>query len=122
MIIVHNSMNPNEETNTNPDTLSKANKVVLPIMTILVALFTPVLLQGHLNVILRDLFNPEGCIILTPGLRVVSTLVCYAITAATGGALLHISRIPKRWLTILFFVLTFLWTGFVAAIEYLAID
>ena len=115
-------MNPNNETNNNPDTLNKTDKVVLLIMIIMVALFTPVLLQGHLNVIFRDLFNPEGCIILTPGLRVVSTLVCYAITAAAGGALLHISRINKRWLTILFFVLTFLWTGFVAAILYLAID
>ena len=115
-------MNPNEESNNNPDALSKKDKVVLLIMTILVALLTPVLLQGHLNVIFRDLFNPEGCIILIPELRVVSTLVCYAITAAAGGALLHISRTHKRWLTILFFVLTFLWTGFVAAIAYLAID
>ena len=122
LIIVHNSMNPNEETNTNPDTLSKANKVVLLIMTILVALFTPVLLQGHLNVIFRDLFNPQDCIILIPELRVVSTLVCYGITAAAGGTLLHISRIHKHWLTILFLVLTFLWTVFVAAVLYLAID
>lgn len=115
-------MNPNEETNNNPDTLSKADKVVLLIMTIMVALFTPVLLQGHLNVIFRDLFNPEGCIVLIPELRVVSTLVCYGITAAAGVTLLHISRIHKRWLTILFFVLTFLWTVFWAAMEYLAID
>lgn len=78
-------MNPNEETNTNPDTLSKTDKVVLLTMTIMVALLTPVLLQYKLNVIFRDLFNPEGCVILTPGLRVVSTLVCYAITAAAGG-------------------------------------
>ena len=115
-------MNPHNETNNIPNTLSKTDKVLLLIMTIMVALFTPVLLQGHLNVIFRDLFNPEGCIVLIPELRVVSTLVCYAITAAAGGTLLHISRIHKRWLTILFFVLTFLWTGFVAAIEYLAID
>ena len=115
-------MNPNKETNNNPATLSKKDKVVLLIMTILVAQFTPVLLQGHLNVIFRDLFNPEGCIVLIPELRVVSTLVCYAITATAGGTLLHISRIHKRWLTILFLVLTFIWTGFVAAIAYLAID
>lgn len=102
--------------------MSKTDKVILLIMTVLVALFTPVLLQGHLNVIFRDLFNPEGCIILTPGLRVVSTLVCYGIAAAAGWTLLHISRIHKRWFTILFFVLTFLWTGFVAGILYLAID
>ena len=112
-------MNPNKETNNNPATLSKKDKVALLIMTILVALFTPMLLQDHLNVIFRDLFNPEGCIILTPGLRVVSTLVCYAITATAGGTLLHISRIHKRWLTVLFCVLTFLWTGFVAARAYL---
>ena len=115
-------MNPNKETNNNPATLSKRDKVVLLIMTILVTLLTPVLLQGHLNVIFRDLFNPEGCIILTPELRVVSTLVCYAITAAAGGALLHIARMRKRWLAILFFVLTFLWTVFVAMAFYLAID
>jgi hypothetical protein len=115
-------MNNNKETNNNPDTLSKANKVVLLIMTIVVALLTPVLLQGHLNVIFRNLFNPPGCIVLVPGLRVVSTLVCYGIAAAAGGTLLRIARIHKRWLTVLFFVLTFLWTGLVAAALYLAID
>lgn len=114
-------MNPNKETN-NPDTPSKANKVVLLIMTIMVALLTPVLLQGHLNVIFRNLFNPSGWIVLVPGLRVVSTLVCYGLTAAAGGTLLRIARIHKRWLTVLFFVLTFLWTGLVAAALYLAID
>lgn len=115
-------MNTNKETNNNPDTLSKTHKVALLIMTILVALLTPMLLQGHLNVIFRNLFNPPGCIVLVPGLRVMSTLVCYGITAAAGGTLLRIARIHKRWLTVLFFVLTFLWTGFVAAALYLAID
>ena len=85
-------MNPNKETNNNPDTLSKAHKVVLLTMTILVALLTPVLLQGHLNVIFRNLFNPSGWIVLVPGLRVVSTLVCYGIAAAAGGTLLRIAR------------------------------
>ena len=115
-------MNTNKETNNNPDTLSKTDKVVLLIMTIIAALLTPVLLQGHLNVIFRNLFNPPGWIVLVPGLRVVSTLVCYGITAAAGGFLLHRSGIRKQWLTILFFVLTFLWTGLVAAALYLAID
>ena len=114
-------MNPNKETN-NPDTPSKADKVVLLIMTVMLALLTPVLLQGHLNVIFRDLFNPPGWIVLVPGLRVVSTLVCYGIAAAAGGTLLRIARIHKRWLTVLFFVLTFLWTGFVAGVLYLIID
>ena len=123
MIGEYSSMNnPNNETNNNPDTLSKTDKLLLLIMTILVALLIPVLLQGHLNVIFRNLFNPPGCIVLVPGLRVVSTLVCYGITAAAGGTLLRIARIHKRWLTVLFFVLTFLWTGFVAAALYLAID
>ena len=115
-------MNNNKETNNNPDTLSKADKVVLLIMTIVTALLVPVLLQGHLNVIFRNLFNPQDCIVLVPGLRVVSTLVCYGITAAAGGTLLRITRIHKRWLTVLFFVLTFLWTGLVAAALYLVID
>ena len=115
-------MNPNKETNNNPDTPSKANKVVFLIMTVVVALLTPVLLQGHLNVLFRDLFNPSGWIVLVPGLRVVSTLVCYGITAAAGRLLLRISGIRKRWLTVLFFVLTFLWTGLVAAALYLVID
>ena len=114
-------MNTNKETNNNPDTLSKTDKVVLLIMTIIAALLTPVLLQGHLNVIFRDLFNPSGWIVLVPGLRVASTLVCYGIAAAAGGTLLRIARIHKRWLTVLFFVLTFLWTGLVAAALYLAI-
>jgi hypothetical protein len=115
-------MNPNKETNNTPDTPSKAHKAVFLIMTIVTALLVPVLLQGHLNVLFRDLFNPSGWIVLVPGLRVVSTLVCYGIAAAAGGALLRIARIHKRWLTVLFFVLTFLWTGLVAAALYLAID
>lgn len=114
-------MNNNKETNT-PDTPSKADKVVFLIMTIVAALLVPVLLQGHLNVIFRNLFNPSGCIVLVPGLRVASTLVCYGIAAAAGGTLLRIARIHKRWLTVLFFVLTFLWTGLVAAALYLVID
>ena len=114
-------MNNNKETNT-PATPSKAHKAVFLIMTIVTALLVPVLLQGHLNVIFRNLFNPQGCIVLTPELRVVSTLVCYGIAAAAGGTLLRIARIHKRWLTVLFFVLTFLWTSLVAAALYLAID
>ena len=115
-------MNPNKAPNNTPATPSKAHKVVLLTMTIVVALLTPVLLQGHLNVIFRNLFNPQGCIVLTPELRVVSTLVCYGISAAAGGTLLRIARIHKRWLTVLFFVLTFFWTSLVAAALYLAID
>ena len=115
-------MNTNKETNNNPDTPSKAHKAVFLIMTIVTALLVPVLLQGHLNVIFRNLFNPLDCIVLVPGFRVVSTLVCYGITAAAGGTLLRIARIHKRWLTVLFFVLTFLWTGLVAAALYLTID
>ena len=115
-------MNPNKETSNTPATPSKAHKAVFLIMTIVTALLVPVLLQGHLNVLFRDLFNPLDCIVLVPGLRVVSTLVCYGITVAAGGTLLRIARIHKRWLTVLFFVLTFLWTGFVAAALYLVID
>lgn len=115
-------MNTIKETNKTPDTLSKTHKVILLIMTVVVALLTPVSLQYPLNVTFRDLFNPPGCIILVPGLRVVSTLVCYGIAAAAGGTLLRIARIHKRWLTVLFYVLTFLWTGLVAAVLYISID
>lgn len=115
-------MNPNKLTNNTPATPSKAHKAVFLIMTIVTALLVPVLLQGHLNVIFRNLFNPLDCIVLVPGLRVMSTLVCYGLTAAAGWALLRLSRIRKAWLDVLFLVLTFLWTGFVAAILYLAID
>lgn len=115
-------MNPNKAPNNNPSTPSKAHKAVFLIMTIVTALLVPVFLQGHLNVIFRNLFNPQGCVVLTPELRVASTLVCYGIAAAAGGTLLRIARIHQRWLTVLFFVLTFLWTGLVAAALYLAID
>lgn len=114
-------MNPNKLTNNTPATPSKAHKAVFLIMTIVTALLVPVLLQGHLNVIFRNLFNPSGWIVLVPGLRVMSTLVCYGLTAAAGRLLLRISGIRKRWLTVLFFVLTFLWTGFVALVLYLLI-
>lgn len=76
-------MNNNKETNIKSDALSKTDKVLLLIMTIVVALLTPVMLQYHLNVIFRNLFNPQGFIVLIPELRVVSTLVCYGITAGS---------------------------------------
>lgn len=116
------SMNTNKETNNTTATPSKAHKAAFLTMTVMVALLTPVLLQGHLNVLFRDLFNPPVWIVLVPGLRVVSTLVCYAITTVAGGFLLHRSGIRKQWLSILFFVLTFLWTFFVAGVLYLIID
>ncbi len=89
-------MNPNKLTSNTPDTPSKAHKAVFLIMTIVTALLVPVLLQGHLNVLFRDLFNPLDCIVLVPELRVASTLVCYGIAAAAGGTLLCIARIHKR--------------------------
>lgn len=111
-------MNSNyKNTSNKPNTPSKTQRVVFLVLTIVVALLIPLLLQSKLNVLFRDLFNPQGWNILIPRLRVISTLVCYAITAAVGGTLLHFSRIRKRWLTILFYVLTFLWTGLVAEME-----
>lgn len=107
--------------NNIPAPPSKAKKALLLIATIVAALLVPVLLQYPLNVLFRDLFNPAGCVILVPGLRVMSTLVCYGLTAAAGRLLLRISGIRKRWLTVLFFVLTFLWIGFVALVLYLLI-
>lgn len=96
-------------------------KRLLLIMSILVALLIPVLLQPELNIIFRDMFNPQGWNILIPKLRVLSTLVCYAITAVAGVTALHFSKINKRWLTILFFVLTFFWTVFVSFIEMIVV-
>lgn len=110
-------MNPNNI----PVPPSKAKKALLLVATIVAALLVPVFLQGHLNVIFRDLFNPPGWIVLVPVLRVMSTLVCYGLTAAAGWALLRLSRIRKAWLDVLFLVLTFLWTGFVALVLYLLI-
>lgn len=91
------------------------------LISILVVFVIPFFIQYPINVWFRDTFQHSG-IILKPGLRVVSTLVCYVITAAAGWILLHFSGIKKWWLTILFFVLTFLWTVLIAVAEWLSID
>lgn len=113
--------NNDKEANNNLSTSSKATRIVFLVLTIVVALFVPMLLQPELNIIFRDMFNPQGWNILIPKLRVLSTLVCYAITAVAGVTALHFSKINKRWLTILFFVLTFLWTVFVSFIEMIVV-
>lgn len=96
-------------------------KVLFLLLTIFTALLIPIFIQYPLNVWFRDTFQ-EGWLILKSELRVVSTLVCYVITAAAGWILLHFSGIKKWWLTILFFVLTFLWTVLIAVAEWLSID
>lgn len=100
---------------------SVVKKVFFILITILFVLVIPFFIQYPINVWFRDTFQDSG-IILKPGLRVVSTLVCYVITAAAGWILLHFSGIKKWWLTILFFVLTFLWTVLIAVAEWLSID
>lgn len=55
--------------------------------------------------------------ILIPKLRVLSTMVCYTIIAVSVGSLLHFPRIHKCWITILFFMLMFIWMVFVTFLE-----
>lgn len=88
-------------------------KVFFLLLTIVVVLKIPFFIQYPINVWFRDTFQ-HGGIILKPGLRVLSTLVCYIVNVTIGWLLLRLSGIDKRWLMILYFVLTFLWTVFSA--------
>ena len=88
-------------------------KAVLVTLCVLVSLLIPGFIQSPLNFLFRDLFNPPECKILLPYLRVISTILCFAITYGIGYYLLYKSK-SKRWLFILHAVLTFLWCGFIA--------
>ena len=82
-------------------------------LCVLVSLFMPIFIQSPLNFLFRDLFNPPGWNILQLHLRIISTILCFAITYGIGYYLLDKVKV-KRWLFILHAVLTFLWCGFIA--------
>lgn len=114
----------NEQTEHDATKKSKffsiVKKVFFLLITVLVVLVIPLFIQYSINVWFRDTFQHSG-IILIPGLRVLSTLVCYVINASVGWLFLHFSGIKKRWLNILFFVLVFLWTVFFAMLLYILV-
>lgn len=85
----------------------KKYKVWCVVLSILIPLFV----QYPLNVLFRDLFNQNGIIILKPHLRVISTLVCFAITYCIGVKLLNKGN-AGLVLRISHAILTFLWCCF----------
>lgn len=75
---------------------------------VVLSIFLPVFIQVPLNFLFRDLFNPSGCIILKPNLRIISALLCFMITYIIGFFILRNAK-AKLWLFILHAILTFLW-------------
>ena len=88
-------------------------KTALIVLCVLASLMIPIFIQSPLNFLFRDLFNPPDWIILQPHLRVISTILCFAITYGTGYYLLNRAK-SKKWLFVLHAVLTFLWCGLIA--------
>lgn len=88
-------------------------KFLLIVFCVLLSLAIPILIQGHLNVWFRDMFNPEGWMILRPNLRIASTLLCYCITEMCALFFLRKSQ-SKKWLFKLQIILTFMWSVFIA--------
>ena len=94
-------------------------KKVFFLISVVISIAFPVLIQFSLNTLLRDLFNPAGCIILTPNLRILSTLICFTITYVPSLFLL-IKANSSKWLYIAHAICCFLWTTFVAMICFIA--
>lgn len=70
-------------------------KVGIIILCVVFSIIFPFFAQGYLNILFRDLFNPPGWIILQPHLRVISTLLCFAITYGIGYYLLKWAKSKK---------------------------
>ena len=85
------------------------------LLSIVISVTFPILIQASLNTSFRDLFNPAGCIILTPNLRILSTLICLTITYVPS-LLLLIKANSSKWLYIAHAICCFLWSSFVAMI------
>ena len=101
---------------------AKIRIVLCVVAAVVVSLVMPCFIQSPLNVLFRDLFNPEGWIVLVPHLRVISTIVCFLMTYSIGLVLLYNAK-SKWWLYILHIVCTFSWCVFVAEIVYMvAVD
>jgi len=96
-------------------------KIGIIILCVVFSIIFPFFAQGYLNILFRDLFNPPEWIILQPHLRVISTLLCFAVTYGIGYHLLKWAK-SKKWLFILHAILTFLWCGCWAVLLYLIID
>ena len=88
-------------------------KASIIILCVVFSILFPFFTQGYLNTLFRDLFNPSGWIVLQPHLRVISTLLCFAITYGIGYYLLMWVK-SRKWLLVLHAILTFLWCGFIA--------
>ena len=96
--------------------MSRGYKALLWVCVI-VSILLPIIIQGPINTLFRDLFNPPGWNILKPNLRVISTLVCYFINICVGFSCLALAKAEKP-LFVWHAVLAFLWCGFVALICY----
>lgn len=93
-------------------------KALLITICVVISLTTPFFIQWDLNVLFRDLYNPEGCIVLIPELRIESTLTCFRITYILGVFFLYKAE-SKAWLYILHVICTFLWVVIVAYFMYI---
>lgn len=85
------------------------------VFCVFISLVWPIFLQSYLNMLFRDLFNPEGWIVLQLKYRIWSMVTCMVIMYGLGFFLLRLARSPI-WLYIVHFVCVVLWTGFIAAL------
>lgn len=88
-------------------------KTLLIVLCVLDALVLPLFIQHPLNVLFRDLLNPDGWMILQPRFRIMSTIVCLLITYASSLLFLILSK-PPKWLYVLHAICTILWTLYIA--------
>ncbi len=98
----------------------KNRNVWLIVLCVFISILLPIFIQHPINVVFRDLFNPPGWKYLISNLRVISTLVCFAITCGIGIICLRFAK-TKRWLFILHAILTFLWCVFIAVLFWIAV-
>ena len=88
-------------------------KSLLIFVCVLLSLAIPLFIQWPLNVLFKDMFNPEEWNVLQPQHRVWSMVTCMCLTYFATMFLLVKAKVPV-WLYILHFICCNLWAIFVA--------
>lgn len=92
----------------------------IKILLFIFLFFFPFLVQGHLNVLLRDLFNPKGWTVLVPDLRIISTLIVWGVANIFSIWCFRLKKITEKFLRI-YLCVSFIYCVIVAVLIYLAV-